>query len=101
MENIWNIATEIYKKDQQEMEKEISFQDYATPLIREKFKIRFDFSFQHLSPPEIKNYIEELREEFKYPESDYQELFNHLNKEHGLILHESEMNEIIDIVLKK
>lgn len=33
-----------------------------------------------------------------YPGSQYQPLFDHLNQEHGLILHESEMDEIIRIV---
>lgn len=33
-----------------------------------------------------------------YPGKQYQPLFDHLNSEHGLILHESEMNEIIRIV---
>lgn len=33
-------------------------------------------------------------------QSHYQELFNHMHKEHGLILLESEMNEIIRIVNK-
>lgn len=32
--------------------------------------------------------------------TDYQELFNHLNEQHGLILLESEMQEIIKIVKK-
>lgn len=35
--------------------------------------------------------------EFK---SNYQELFNHMHDEHGLILLESEMDEIINIVNK-
>ena len=33
-----------------------------------------------------------------YPGKQYQPLFDHLNNEHGLILHESEMDEIIRIV---
>lgn len=33
-----------------------------------------------------------------YPGKRYQPLFDHLKQEHGLILHESEMNEIIRIV---
>lgn len=33
-----------------------------------------------------------------YPGKRYQPLFDHLNIEHGLILHESEMDEIIRIV---
>lgn len=36
----------------------------------------------------------------KYPGSDYQELFNHLHNEHGLILLESQMQDIIHIVNK-
>lgn len=35
-----------------------------------------------------------------YPGKMYQELFNHLSNEHGLILLESEMSEIIHIVNK-
>jgi hypothetical protein len=31
---------------------------------------------------------------------NFQELFNHMNEEHGLILTETEMFEIIHIVLK-
>lgn len=38
--------------------------------------------------------------EYDYPGKEYQELFNHLQDEHGLILLESEMSEIIHIVNK-
>src|SRR5690606_9867401 len=41
---------------------------------------------------------EELLEVVDYPGKQYQPLFDHLSQEHGLILHESEMNEIIRIV---
>lgn len=34
----------------------------------------------------------------EYPGKRYQPLFDHLSQEHGLILHESEMDEIIRIV---
>lgn len=36
----------------------------------------------------------------KYPGSDYQELFNHLCDEHDLIVLESQMQDIINIVNK-
>ena len=42
--------------------------------------------------------IEKVLEEIRFPGNQYQPLFDHLNSEHGLILHESEMDEIIRIV---
>lgn len=32
---------------------------------------------------------------------DYQRLFNYMHKEHGVILHESEMQEICNIVIEE
>lgn len=52
------------------------------------------FYKQELAYPEFIN----LFEGGDYPGKRYQPLFDHLNAEHGLILHESEMDEIIRIV---
>lgn len=39
-------------------------------------------------------------EEKKYPGKEYQELFDHINTQHDITLHESEMNDIIELVRK-
>ncbi|OPC36153.1 hypothetical protein [Elizabethkingia miricola] len=44
--------------------------------------------------------FEKVTPEIPEFQSHYQELFNHMHNEHGLILLESEMNEIIHIVNK-
>ena len=72
----------------QELSKRLkeSFRSKKTPSMLEAWKI---IRNKVVTEPKIP--------EFK---SDYQELFNHMHDEHGLILLESEMDEIIHIVNK-
>ena len=80
-------------------------------LISGKITDGFKFLFYSPSGWNQNDYVLNGRTELTYPEfiklfeggedypgKQYQPLFDHLNNEHGLILHESEMDEIIRIV---
>lgn len=65
MNNLSEIR-EIWHEYEAEIEFESNFQDFATPIIREKFNNpNFNFSFIHLCSDELKNFVKELRLTYK------------------------------------
>ena len=61
----WGNIRDIYNTEQIKTTYDIRFNEYATPIIREKFNLpRFDFSFAHLASKEVKDFIKELRVNF-------------------------------------
>lgn len=76
------------------------------PIKEQELSKRLKESFRPKNNPSILETWKIIRNKLvaksKIPEfkSNYQELFNHMHDEHGLILLESEMDEIIHIVNK-
>ena len=61
----WSVIRDIFFESEQEIKNECAFQDYATPIIQNKFKLPFfNFSFAHLANSEIKSCISALKKDF-------------------------------------
>lgn len=70
---------------------------YLLEYAREQWHLSFDVQ-KHKTELLYHEFIKLFESGEDYPGKRYQPLFDHLNSEHGLILHESEMDEIIRLV---